>query len=329
MLRIRFHGRGGQGVRTASQVLGTAFFFEGYEVQDAPRYGAERRGAPLFAYVRAAREPIMERGVISRPDLVLVADETLVPVPAAGVLQGIAERTVLLLCSAVSPETWRDRLKLSGPVLTLPLTAEAIERGDRAQIGSSCAGAAARLTGVIRRESLERALREELAKLGPAVVAANLERALAAFDAMAPHAGTVTAGAGIDAGSYRAPEWIELPLELADVAAPDIHAALTSERANTGTWRTHTPVIDYERCSRCSWICGTFCPDSAIRVDADHSPRIDLDHCKGCMVCVAVCPPHAIRAVAQREAGAVAARSSLAPRGGDRVGVRGAQEVAE
>ena len=49
MYRIRFHGRGGQGVKTASQILSSALFLEGFEVQDAPRYGAERRGAPIFA----------------------------------------------------------------------------------------------------------------------------------------------------------------------------------------------------------------------------------------------------------------------------------------
>ena len=70
MYRIRFHGRGGQGMKTASRVLGSAFFCAGFEVQDAPRYGAERRGAPIFAFVRAAREPINERGIIRRPDLV-------------------------------------------------------------------------------------------------------------------------------------------------------------------------------------------------------------------------------------------------------------------
>ena len=74
MYRIRFHGRGGQGMKTASRVLGSAFFIEGYEVQDAPRYGAERRGAPIFAYVRASKHPINERGIILRPDLVVVAD---------------------------------------------------------------------------------------------------------------------------------------------------------------------------------------------------------------------------------------------------------------
>ena len=85
MYRIRFHGRGGQGMKTASRLLGAAFFREGYEVQDAPRYGAERRGAPIFAYVRADRVPINERGIIRHPDLVIVADDSLVPVPAAGV----------------------------------------------------------------------------------------------------------------------------------------------------------------------------------------------------------------------------------------------------
>ena len=74
MYRIHFHGRGGQGIKTAGRVLGSAFFLEGFEVQDAPRYGAERRGAPMFAYVRANRSCIVERGVIHNPDLVVVAD---------------------------------------------------------------------------------------------------------------------------------------------------------------------------------------------------------------------------------------------------------------
>jgi pyruvate ferredoxin oxidoreductase gamma subunit len=55
MYRIRFHGRGGQGMKTAGRILGTAFFLTGFEVQDAPRYGAERWGAPIFAYVCASK----------------------------------------------------------------------------------------------------------------------------------------------------------------------------------------------------------------------------------------------------------------------------------
>ena len=300
MYRIRFHGRGGQGVKTAAQVLGTAFFAAGFEVQDAPRYGAERRGAPIFAYVRAARAPIHERGVIARPDLAVVADETLVPVPAAGVLQGLAERTVLLINSTESAATWRDRLKLTGPVLTLPVAAEATDRAELPFIGAACAGAAARLVGKIARDKLAQAIREEVGKLGATALERSLAHALAAYDAMAPHAGVVREAGEISALDYAPPEWIDVPTEDVSIAAPDIHGALTSERANTGLWRTLRPVIDYDRCNRCSWVCSTFCPDSAIKVEADHTPRIDYDHCKGCMVCVAICPPHAIRAVPER-----------------------------
>jgi len=81
MYRIRFHGRGGQGIKMASRVLGTALFRAGFKVQDAPKYGAERRGAPIFSYVRADQHPINERGQIYSPDLVVVADDTLLAYP--------------------------------------------------------------------------------------------------------------------------------------------------------------------------------------------------------------------------------------------------------
>ncbi len=54
MVRIRFHGRGGQGMKTASRIVGSAAFRAGYVVQDSPIYGAERRGAPMAALVRIA-----------------------------------------------------------------------------------------------------------------------------------------------------------------------------------------------------------------------------------------------------------------------------------
>jgi len=112
--RISYHGRGGQGMKTASRILGTAFFLEGFEVQDAPRYGAERRGAPVFAYVRASRQPINERGIIRHPDLVIVADDTLVSIPAAGVLSGLTEGTVLLISSTETPDVCKTRLNFPG-----------------------------------------------------------------------------------------------------------------------------------------------------------------------------------------------------------------------
>jgi pyruvate ferredoxin oxidoreductase gamma subunit len=289
MYRVRFHGRGGQGIRTASRILGTALFREGLEVQDAPVYGAERRGAPIYANVRAARVPIHERGLVTQPDLVVVADETLVPMNAAGVLLGVAARTVVLLASGEQPERWRERLRISGAILAV--SPDGIRP---ASLGALCAGAAARLLGIVGKATLADAAREELGEADCAV--------LQGFDRMHEHAGLVQEGAPIVASGYVPPDWIDLALEPARLAAPDIHGAATSTLANTGAWRTLRPVIDDALCNRCVWVCATLCPDSAIRADTAGAPVIDYGHCKGCLVCAAVCPPHAIRIVPEREA---------------------------
>jgi pyruvate ferredoxin oxidoreductase gamma subunit len=275
-------------MKTASRLLGSAFFLQGYEVQDAPRYGAERRGAPIFAYVRAARQTIQERGIILEPDLVIVADDSLLPMPAAGVLQGITPRTVLLIHSREAPETWRQRLNIAGPLLTLPVQAE------QHFAGTALTGAAARLVGVITAATMEQAIRQELAGLGEEKLSASLEQALAAYDGMAAHAGLVSEGQALAAAASKPPDWIELPLDEADAAAAAIHAGATSVEVRTGLWRTLRPVIDYARCKRCWWVCSEFCPDSAIKVNAENYPEIDYEHCKGCLICVAQCPSHAI-----------------------------------
>jgi pyruvate ferredoxin oxidoreductase gamma subunit len=289
-------------MKTASRILGSAFFLEGFEVQDAPRYGAERRGAPIFAYVRADRAPINERGIIRQADLVVVADDTLVPVPAAGVLAGCDENTLLLINSHQSAETWRERLNLAGSVLILPAEEEVTDRAELPYVGTTCAGAAARLCGVISLSTLQQAIRDELGHLGERVVADNLQRASRAYETMAQQAGLVKGGRAVSARAWQAPEWVELPFEAADLSAPAIHAGLTSELMPTGLWRTMRPLVDYAKCNRCWWVCSTFCPDGAIRVDEERYPQIDYDHCKGCLICVAQCPPHAISAVAEHEA---------------------------
>jgi pyruvate ferredoxin oxidoreductase gamma subunit len=291
MYRIRFHGRGGQGIKTASRILGSAFFAEGFEVQDAPRYGAERRGAPILAYVRADRAPVVERGPIDRPGLVVVADESLIQVPAAGVMMGLSDSSVLAIASAETPDTWRERLGVSGLILTLPP-----KPGEgAAHMGAACVGAAARLIGRISAASLEHAIRSELAGLAPPLIERSVEQARESFSSLEAHAGCIAEGDEPKRVAAAPPEWVKLEAEPTFLAAPDIHGAATSERVPTGLWRTMRPVIDKSLCNRCSWICSTLCPDGAIDVGADREPTIDYDHCKGCMVCASVCPPHAIR----------------------------------
>jgi len=302
MYRVRFHGRGGQGMKTASRILGSAFFRSGFEVQDAPRYGAERRGAPMFAYVRAARREIHERGVITRPDLVVVADDSLTASPAAGTTTGLDEHTVLLIASTETTRTWQDRLRHRGPTLALP-----IDPADSASlrfVGAACAAAAAQLVGVIAASDFEAALRDELAPLGEPAATQNLELGRATWRRFEPHAGLVREGPDAVASISERPDWIDLPFDAARIATPAIHGAATSVEVRTGLWRTLRPVIDEARCRHCTWICSTLCPDGAIEVRADGGPRIDLDHCKGCMVCMAVCPSHAIESIPEATADA-------------------------
>ena len=115
MLRIRLHGRGGQGIKTASQIQGTAAFLSGYQSQDFPLYGAERRGAPIVAFTRISPEPILERGPISIPDLLLIGDETLLEDPQAAPLCGSDELTVVFINSTKDSQTLKRDFNLSTP----------------------------------------------------------------------------------------------------------------------------------------------------------------------------------------------------------------------
>ncbi len=78
MLEIRWHGRGGQGAKTASLLLADAAFNTGKYIQGFPEYGPERMGAPMTAYNRISNEPIRIHSNIYDPDFVVVVDDTLI-----------------------------------------------------------------------------------------------------------------------------------------------------------------------------------------------------------------------------------------------------------
>lgn len=302
MFRIRLHGRGGQGIKTAGRILGSALFLEGFEVQDAPRYGAERRGAPILAMVRADHGPINERGIIARPDLVVVVDETLVGLPGAGVTAGLHADCVVLVMSPLSGEEWKARMHAPGRVF-------AHSPGNAHVVGARSIGAAARLLGVVSREKLAAAVETEASDFGMGDRTELLAQTLGAFDEFAPH-GWVVRQAGALEGAAASPEWVDLRAENANASAPAIHTASNMTDVKTGLWRSLRPVVHDDKCHRCLWICGTACPDGAITKGRDGYPDVDLEHCKGCMICVAECPSHAIDAVPEKSFRSVAEKGA-------------------
>ena len=102
MYEIRFHGRGGQGAVVASEVLANAAFREGYHVTAFPFFGVERRGAPVTAFARLSREPILIRSGIYAPDYVIVLDESLIA--AVNVLEGLKTGGALLVNTRRKPD---------------------------------------------------------------------------------------------------------------------------------------------------------------------------------------------------------------------------------
>jgi 2-oxoacid:acceptor oxidoreductase gamma subunit (pyruvate/2-ketoisovalerate family) len=106
MFEIRFHGRGGQGAVTASEILALAIFKEGKYPQSFPSFGLERRGAPVAAYLRVDEKKIEIRQNIYKPDFVVVMDSTLLKLDVT--LSGLKTDGGFLIDSPEPPEAFNS-----------------------------------------------------------------------------------------------------------------------------------------------------------------------------------------------------------------------------
>jgi pyruvate ferredoxin oxidoreductase gamma subunit len=288
------HGRGGQGIKTASQILGTSGFLSGMQAQDFPLYGAERRGAPITAYARLNADPILERGPIARPDLILIGDETLVDDPIAHTTAGCGPETVLFINSIHTPSALAEHYRLPVIPVVADLTGLCLcHIGRRTALSAAISAASARLIGRIGLDMLLIAVESELEEIGirDALLKKNIDLARAVYEILQPVPQLLT-----DASTQPelvATRIIELRQESVTAAAPLILAAANMGLKKTGNWRVTHPEIDRTRCNRCG-ICFARCPEGGIRIEPDGLPSIDYDHCKGCLICAQECPLHVI-----------------------------------
>ena len=109
MIEIRWHGRGGQGAKTASLLLADAAFNTGKYIQGFPEYGPERMGAPLTAYNRISDTPIRIHSNIYYPDYVVVVDDTLLE--SVDVTAGLKETGAIVINTTKSEDYLRKVLK--------------------------------------------------------------------------------------------------------------------------------------------------------------------------------------------------------------------------
>jgi len=157
---ISIHGRGGQGGVTAAEMLARAAFKEGKWVQAIPFFGAERRGAPVKAFVRLADEPILVRSQVYNPDYVVVLDSALLEI--VDVTEGLKKDGVIVINTRKNPK----EISVKGcRVATVDATGIALELqllvAGLPVLNTPMLGAFAKATEEVKLESLLEVIKQE------------------------------------------------------------------------------------------------------------------------------------------------------------------------
>jgi 2-oxoacid:acceptor oxidoreductase gamma subunit (pyruvate/2-ketoisovalerate family)/2-oxoacid:acceptor oxidoreductase delta subunit (pyruvate/2-ketoisovalerate family) len=262
-------GRGGEGVVLASQLLADTFARAGYWVQAFPEFKAERRGAPISAFLRWDDKPVHRRFKVRDCDVLVAISSS----PPAAETVGLVRPGGLLVLNRESrwPHSGDFRIaRVPGSRIARRhgiLSAEGRPMGNVAVLG-----AVVRLLLPGGLEFLEQAITTRMGSLAtPNVVAAR-----AGFELCARQ--HVLAG--------------DTPYEGGEVAArpplPVFPVSVTDSRGNhTGSWSTERPVVA-DACTVCG-VCALFCPESAMRRE-NGQMVVDYLYCKGCGICEVVCP---------------------------------------
>jgi 2-oxoacid:acceptor oxidoreductase gamma subunit (pyruvate/2-ketoisovalerate family) len=174
MVEFRWHGRGGQGAWTASELLARTALDEGKYIQSFPEFGPERMGAPVTAFTRISSEPIRLHCAIYDPDVVIVLDNTLLKsVPVTNGLN--REETNLIINSAEAPAIIKENLRVTkSKVWTVPATEIALRILGAPITNTALLGVVAKATGIVTLEGIEKTLkgrfRRDLAEKNFAVI---------------------------------------------------------------------------------------------------------------------------------------------------------------
>ena len=181
MFQIRIHGRGGQGVVSASELLSVAAFEEGKYSQSFPSFGSERMGAPVQAFARISDVPITTREPVMEPDMLIIQDPTLFN--AVNVFDGANTDGFLLINSTRTPqELGIEQMTSKYPtnhVITIPATELAMKYIKQAKPNTVLLGAFAALSHMVNIPALENSIR---GKFSPRIAEPNIVATKAGYN---------------------------------------------------------------------------------------------------------------------------------------------------
>ncbi len=162
MIEIRFHGRAGQGIVTAADLLAQAAAMEGKYSQSMPVFGSEKRGPPVASFCRIDEHPIHLREEIRHPDIVVVAEPSVME--EVRVEGGLKQNGLLLINSVRSPSQLGLKTKQT---ITVNGTAIAVKHLGKPITNTVMLGSLVKLTGIVQLESIHKAIDQKF----PAAIA--------------------------------------------------------------------------------------------------------------------------------------------------------------
>ncbi|MCM8808840.1 MAG: 2-oxoacid:acceptor oxidoreductase family protein [Candidatus Omnitrophica bacterium] len=177
IFEIRWHGRGGQGAKTAALLFGDACISTGKYIQAFPEYGPERMGAPVTSFNRISSNPIRIHYGIENPDVVVVLDFSLVE--QINVCEGLDEKEgILLVNSPFLPEKIREKISFKGKIYTVDASKIALETIGRDIPNTPMMGALIKVTKILNLEELLKDTKKKLEvkfRNKPEVIEGNLK----------------------------------------------------------------------------------------------------------------------------------------------------------
>lgn len=181
IFEIVFHARGGQGAKTAAEILAQAALREGKYVQAFPDFGPERSGAPVKTFVRISEEPILIHEPVVDPDMVVVLDETLLGI--ADVAKNLDENESMIVNTTLDREIVVQKTGYIGNIYPIDATGLSMEVIDEPRPNTAILGKLIKVSEVVKLENVIEAFREKYTgKIGAEKTEKNVQAIEKAYD---------------------------------------------------------------------------------------------------------------------------------------------------
>ena len=300
-------GRGGQGIVTAVYIVAHASIADGFYALANPEFGAERRGAPVKAFLTVTDYFEDSPEPIKNPDVAVFLDDKLIDAMRV-VVDAVKPGGYVIVSSGKSPEEVTSIIgRRDVNIAVVDGIGLALKHVGLAVPNGPMVGVFAKVMGLPRLESIKEAIASQLGKAVEQNFAAAVEAYKTAVVIPATEAGGAKASVEIPTtsafltGDYELVGWDQIPE--GGLVYPG-----SSLRYKTGSWRVEKPIIDHSKCIMCRK-CWLYCPDDAVlevwreargpggRIVRVKAIDFSYDYCKGCGICAQVCPTGAIQMV--------------------------------